>query len=166
MFFKSLFFVGIVLLCVFVSVGFAETGEDAVVSALAGAEASVVSAYQGVLEAERAGANVSVLLVRLNEAGGFLSQARMAYKAGDFDGAVDFAELGRGIGEEVAGEARVLRDLATIERVQLLWFTAAASVLAVAWIAFGSFMCWRFFKRRYYRRVLGLKPEVATPDES
>jgi hypothetical protein len=38
-------------------------------------------------------------------------------------------------------------------------------LVGVVVVAFGSFWGWRVFRRRYVRRVLGLKPEV-TKDES
>ena len=67
---------------------FAETGESVAASALADAEGVVALAYQAMLSAERAGVNVSSLLIRLNEAGQFLVQGHDAYRVGDFDGAV------------------------------------------------------------------------------
>jgi len=57
------------------------------------AESEVLSCYSAVFEAEKAGANVSGLLVVLNEAGGFLSMAKFAYQGGDFDSAFNNASL-------------------------------------------------------------------------
>jgi len=139
----------------YVSVTIAQVSESEASSALTTAEGAVDSAYQAVLRAEEAGANVSGLLVQLNDAGEFLAEARMAYKAGDFGGAVHFADLSRGIGEEVMNEARELKDLTTTESMQRMWFTMTGSILGVACIVFGSFFSWRFFKRRYFNGGFG-----------
>jgi len=144
---------------------FGKVSGDEASLALTNAESTLVSAYQKVLEAEEAGANVSGLLVRLNEAGGFLARARMAYTLGDFDEAVRFASSSGDVAVEVQNSAVGLRDLALGDGVQRLWFTLVGSVVGVVLVVLGCFWVWRVFKRRYYRRVLGMKPEVAT-DES
>lgn len=139
----------------------AEAREDVVASALTDTEEVLASAYQAVLEAEEAGANVSSLLVQLNEAGGLLAQGHMAYRLGDFDEAVNFAELSSGVGIHVKDEALKLKDLALGESLQHLYFTAVGSVIFCVLIVFGSFLVWRVFKRRHYQRVLRMKPEVS-----
>ena len=144
---------------------FAEASKDVAASALTDSEGVVVSAYQVVLEAEEAGANVSGLLVRLNEAGGFLARARMAYTLGDFDGSVRFADSSSDIAVEVQNAAVELKDSAFFERVQRMWFMMIGSIFGVILVFFGSFWVWRVFKRRYYRQVLMMKPEVSS-DES
>jgi len=149
----------------FVFETFADVSENVAASALTDAEGVVVSAYQAVLKAEEAGADVSGLLVRLNEAGGFLARARMAYSLGDFEGAASFVNSRKNIGVDVENAAVELKDLALSERVQRMWFTMIGSVLGVVLIVFGSFCGWRVFKRRYYRRVWGTKPEAGS-DES
>ena len=91
---------GFVVCCVFVLfvfVGsvfmpcFGLSGEDAslVISA---AEGKVVVCYEAVSAAQEAGANVSGLLSVLDEAGWFLSRAKLAYSQGDFDSAVAYAD--------------------------------------------------------------------------
>jgi uncharacterized protein YneF (UPF0154 family) len=45
------------------------------------------------------------------------------------------------------------------------WLTVTGSLASVIVIVFGSFWGWHVFKRRYIRRVLKKKPEVAK-DES
>lgn len=74
-----------------VPMAIAPTGEGQAASALVVAENMVVLGYQAVSEAADSGANVSSLLVQLNEAGWLLACARIAYKSGDFDSALDFA---------------------------------------------------------------------------
>ena len=132
-----------------VSMAIAEIGEDEADLALASADGAVVSAYHSVLEAEEAGANVSDLLVRLNESGLFLTQARIAYWMDDFDETVNFAASSRSIGIKVQDEAVRLKSAALIERVQLIILTVAVSGVSISLIASGSFWVWRALGRRY-----------------
>ena len=150
--------------CAFVFAAFA-ADESSAASAVAGAEADVGSAYEAVLEAEQVGADVSALLVRLNDAGESLAEAEVAYRLGDFDESVRLADICSGISEEVTSEAYELRNSAGNENVQRMWFTMIGSVSGVTLVVLGSLWFWRFFKHRYLRRVLRMKPEVAK-DES
>jgi len=127
----------------------AESGKDEATSALAGAEGGVVSAYQAVLGAEGAGADVSGLLVRLNEAGELLTRARMAYKVDDFESALGFAVQCR---EKLNGfvvEANALRDTAVQERYLDFMFNVVGSVIGAVTVVCASFVSWFFLKRKY-----------------
>jgi len=126
---------------------FAEGSED-VAAAFANAEETVISAYQAVLKAEEAGANVSDLLVRLNEAGELLAQARMAYNRSAFDEATHLANSSRNIGEEVQSAAVGLKDSALSEGLQRMVFTMIASVVGVAVIGLGSLWVWHLLRKR------------------
>jgi len=134
-------------------------------SAIEKAEEALASAYEAVLEAEGAGANVSALVARLSEAGELLAQAQVSYRLGDFDGAARFADLCGEIGEEVKVEAYDLRGLALEEAAQRFRWTMIGSIVGVVAILCLSLLGWRIFKRRYYGRVLGTRPEVGS-DES
>jgi len=141
------------------------SGGDVAASAISRAEGVVVSAYEAVLEAEQAGAGVSGLLVRLDEAGELLAEAQVAFRLGDFDEAVVSADLCSEIGEGVKGEADELGVEARESRVMGIWLTLTGSLVGVDAVVLGSFWGWRVFKRRYIRRVSRMKPEVAK-DES
>ena len=94
----SKFFVFSVLLCLSLSIsikGIGAKDEAAVISDLAEAEETVFSAYDVVLEAEDAGANVSDLLVRLNVASDFLTEAYTWYRLQNFENSSYFAGLCR-----------------------------------------------------------------------
>ncbi len=132
-----------------VPLAFAQSGEEFASEAIANAEGSIVLAYEAALKAEEVGGNVSGLFVRLNEAGEFLAVARMSFKNGDFDSAVRFADLSRNVGEEVEDEAAKLKDVALSEGVQRVRFTLFGSVSGIVLIGIGSFLVWRFLKRRY-----------------
>jgi uncharacterized protein YdbL (DUF1318 family) len=69
-------------LCLMV-VSSAAAQTDQAASKLAAANLAVGQAFNGVLGAEKAGANVTGLLVQLNVAEGFLAQAENSYRTGD-----------------------------------------------------------------------------------
>jgi hypothetical protein len=134
--------------------------ESEATSASNQADETVTAAYMATLKAEDAGANVSDLLVQLDEAGVLLARAHMAYRSDDFDEAIHFANLANNIGEGVQSEADVAKAAASAEGQQRLWFAITGSVVGAVLIVIGSFFGWRVFKRRYYERVLKMKPEV------
>lgn len=136
--------------------------EDVASSAIESAELAVGLAYEAVLEAEGAGANVSGLLNELNDGAEALSKAYMSNRVGNFDDAIYFADLCYDLVGSIEAEANELRDVAAGERNQRLLLNTLSSVLAIVCIFYGGFFGWRFFKRRYYRRVLKMKPEVAS----
>ncbi|MCW3977751.1 MAG: hypothetical protein NWE77_07450 [Candidatus Bathyarchaeota archaeon] len=150
---------GVLVVCAFVVTAFA-ADESSAASAVAMAEADMVSAYAAVLEAEQVGANVSLLLVRLNDAGESLARAEVAYRLGDFNASVDLADVCAGISEEVKSEAYEVRNSAGNANVQRMWYTMIGSTSGVILVILGSLWFWRIFKRRYFRRVLKMKLEV------
>jgi len=153
----------VILVCLYSSLmleGLASNGDVATL-AINQAEDVVASAYEAVLGAEQAGANVSSLIVQLNDAGEFLAEAHVAYRLGDFDGAIVSANQCSAIGESVESEADDLRVQVYGSRVMDSWLTVAGSLVGVVLVVFGSYWSWRVFRRRYYREVLRVKPEVA-----
>ena len=132
-----------------VSAAFAQAGEAEAASSLANAEEGVVSAYRSVLKAEEVGANVSSLLFRLNEAGGFLSRARMAYRLRDFEETVRSAYSAEDIGLEVESDAVTFKNSALNEGLQHRVLAMITSVLGVTSIALASFWMWHILKKRY-----------------
>ena len=145
--------------CAFVFTAFA-ADESSAFSAVALAEADMVSAFEAVLEVEQVGADVSGLLVQLNGAGENLAKAEVAYRLGDFDESVRLAGLCTGVSEEVKGEAGELGFQAFGAWSFNVSLRIAGSLVSMIVVGLGSFWGWRVFKRRYYRRVLKMKPEV------
>lgn len=122
-------------------------GEGYATSSSTESEESVVSAYRAALETEKAGANVSSLLVKLNEAAKFLASGRMSNGSADFDEATRIAR-------EVENAAVELKDSALSEGLQRMVFTMTASVVGMALIALGSLVVWRLLKNRYRTNTL------------
>lgn len=143
----------VALLIVFFSLGGCflvfGAGEAEARGAVVAAEEMVVECYEVVGGADEAGANVTGLLTRLNDAGLLLSKASLAYGEGDYDSAYD-----------LAGESLVRLDGFAVE-ANVLWWNAlqarhwdfmvnvvGSAVGAVA-VVFGGFFVWFLLKRRY-----------------
>lgn len=118
---------------------------------LADAEETVTMAYQAVLRAEEAGANVSGLLSRLNEATGLLARAQVANRAGRADEATSLAILSRNIGAGVGDDALRLKRSALSLSSQLTLFTIIQSIVGIAMVTVGSIGVWQLLKKRYHR---------------
>lgn len=117
--------------------------------AVASAESKVAECYNFALEAERAGANISVLLRVLNEAGDLLSKAELAYGVGDYDGAAVYAAQceGRLAGFEV--QAQALRDSASWQRQLDLMVNVVGSAAGTVAVLVGGWLVWRWLKKRH-----------------
>jgi len=134
--------------------------QEAALSSIVEAEEQMARTYEVVLDAEGVGADVSGLLAKLNDAAELLSKARMAYEVDNFEEAVRFAELSSGVGWEVEGEADRLEVEAGQARTNRVWWSVVGSVLAVSIVLFISLLGYQVFKRRYYKRLLKMKPRV------
>lgn len=134
--------------------------QEVAASSISEAEWSMAQAYEAVLDAERFDADVSGLLVQLYDATELLSKARMAFDVGDFDEAKGYAESTSEVGYDVVSEAELLEIEAANARVHSSWVFLGISVLGVSVVVVASVVGYRFFKRRYYRRLSKMKPRV------
>ena len=155
----------LLVLCVLVSsvlvLGAAASEAANAVSAVEGAEAAVVEAFGAALEAEGAGGNVSGLLDRLDVAAQYLATAKMCLRTEDSEGAVGNASLAVAALEGLVDEAVALRASAVAASDARFWMAMGESAVGVVVVVCGSFLSWRWFKKRHYARALTLKPEVA-----
>ena len=125
------------------------------------ADVAVRQAFNATLDAERAGANVSGLILRLNEAGGILVEAEMALGNGNSSEAFSKAGQCVGIAESVRSDADALRVSALDEAQTVFWTYLTFSVAGIVVFVVVLALVWRRFKRGYFRKVLGMRPEVA-----
>jgi len=123
------------------------------------AETVVNSAYVKVLEAEEKGADVSVLLVKLNSGARNISEAQMRLRNGDFVSAVHCADLSVQSVEGVIEEAEQLKVLAGDQYREKSFLTVTTSFLAVVVIILGDVVFWQLFKKRYLQKLLKMRPE-------
>ncbi|RLI27136.1 hypothetical protein DRO58_04795 [Candidatus Bathyarchaeota archaeon] len=101
-----------------------------------------------VVEAEKAGANVTRLVDRLNVAGELYSRATLAYSRGDYDLAVGLCEEVQAKLSGLTLEAESLRMSALEEgRRDFLYNVVGSSVGAVAVVCISAVL-WTLLKRR------------------
>jgi hypothetical protein len=125
------------------------SNESVVADGLHNAEEVMTLAYESVLEAEKAGANVSGLLCRLNLGGEYLAEAYVLYRLGDFDNADLFAGLCVEVVGDMRGEAIGLREEAYGRWILDVFVKLIWSILGVIGITILGFVVWRVFSRRY-----------------
>lgn len=121
---------------------------DEAKSAIETAESEVLSCYKAAFEAEKAGANIDVLLNTINEAVWFLSKAKLAYNYGDYDSAFNNATECLSKLENFEGQADNLRLEA--EQAGYLDFMVNFVGSAVGSIAIivSGYVVWLFLKKR------------------
>lgn len=170
MWFSTLFAVGLrrfssmvlllVLFSMFTLPVFAVSDREAALSCISEAERVVADAYEVALDAEGVGANVSGLMLRLNEAADLIFMAHSAFEAGNFDEAIRLADLCGEISSEVRVEAQRLRAEADSEHAARFWWSLVGSFVGVAIVVSASVLGYVYFKRLYYRRLLKMRPRV------
>lgn len=119
---------------------------DVAESAVKNGEHVMVLAYQAVLEAERAGANVSNLFTELNVASEYLAQAHVLYRIGDLDNATRFADLCSRTAENVKSEADLFTEIARVESGTRLGFTMIGSAITACLISVAGLLGWRVWR--------------------
>jgi hypothetical protein len=124
------------------------------------AEQDLTSAYVAVGAAKTGGANVSALIVRLDEAGGLLARGNGLLGVGDYGNAsllavqCSYTVLG------VVDAAETLKVEAEARSRDGLFVSAAVSSVGLSVLFVATLLGWNFFKKRYFRQVLDMKPEV------
>jgi hypothetical protein len=143
---------------------FVVRGTDDAVSSVGEADAAVRGAFNATLNAEKAAANVSGLILRLNEAGGLLDEAEVALANGNSTEASSKAGQCIGIAESVKSDADALKASALDQARTVFWTYLTFSVVSSAAFVVALALVWRRFKRGNIRKVLGMRPEVAVDE--
>jgi len=139
---------------------------DDALSKIGEAGNNLQQAFEAVLDAEKAGANVSRLTDVLNEAGRLLMEAEIAYRSGNLSEAASKANASFLTGETVKGEALDLKGSALKEGQKVLWLNSVFSLAGGITLIVGLVFVWSYFKRVYSKRLLDLKPEVVSSAEA
>jgi len=126
----------------------ADANKDQAASALASAQDSVASAYQAVSRVEEARANVSSLLIRLNEAGSFLARAQLAYQSGNYNSTMEFAAQSQQKLNGFLADVDSLREAAIQEHYVDFMINVVGSTIGSMIVVCLSFLVWSFLKRR------------------
>jgi len=138
-----------------VSTSLVEAGESFVVStelearlAIADAERIIIVCYEAVSDTDKAGANVSTLLIVLNEAGESLSKAKLAYETEDFDNATRDGLAAQRKLEGFVAEADALRGIALQEHYWDFMVNIVGSIVGTIAVICGSFVVWVILRKK------------------
>ncbi len=133
---------------------------DEVAPKLQSVNSAFEEAFNAVLDAERAGANVTVLLNQLNTIADSLAQAEIAYRNGDAAAAEKIADSTFTIVLEVKSNAVSAENAAIATHQNGLWASVVVSTIGAVGLVVLLFSVWRLLKQRYVKNFLDAKPEV------
>ena len=133
---------------------------DQAASKLAAANLAVGQAFNGVLGAEKAGANVTGLLVQLNVAEGFLAQAENSYRTGDSSAAAAQADSVLPVAQQITAAAQNAKQAAVASARNGFWETIAFTAVGLAAFVIALLFAWSRVRRNYIKNLLKAKPEV------
>ena len=117
-------------------------------------------AFNAVLDAEKAGANVTELLSKLNTAGDLLAGAQNVLNSGNSVNITSNLENVRLIADQVNVDAVNLRNVSLVNSQNFHWLILTFSVMGAVVFVFFLLVVWRRFKRGSIRKLLETKPEV------
>ncbi len=137
---------------------FAQTDQTAL--KLQAATNDVNKAFNAILAAEKAGANVTGLMVQLNAAASYLAQAENSYHAGESNTAGAQADSVLPIAQQVTVSAQNAEQTALVTGQNAFWSTIAFTTIGALAFVLALFLGWRRYKRGYMKKFYGLKPEV------
>jgi len=138
---------------------FAQTDQTA--SKIQVANNAVNKAFNTVLDAEKAGGNVTQLLEKLNIAGILLAEAQNTFNSGNTANITSMAENAIQIATKVNGDAIILRNASLVESQNSFWLTLTFSIVGAVVFGVSLLLVWRRFRRSFMKKFLSMKPEVA-----
>ncbi len=127
---------------------------------LQAADNAVGQAFSSVLDAEKAGGNVTRLLVKLNAAEALLAEAQNAYNSGNPTNVLSVAENVQQIADQVNLEAKNLRNVSLVESQNVFLLTLGFSVVGAVVFGLLLLFIWRRFKRAFIKKLFNAKPVV------
>jgi hypothetical protein len=139
---------------------FAQTDQTS--SQLLAANAAIGQAFTAVWDAEKAGANVTDLLVRINDAAGVLANAENNYRTGYSVMAESQADSVLGIANQVTISAQSAKQTALASSQNAFWQTIAFTAIGASIFVLALSLVWRWFKRHYINSLSEAKPEVVS----
>jgi hypothetical protein len=117
-------------------------------SALENAQDTVIADYRAVRDAETKGANVSGLVLILDDAGALLSEGYLAYEKSQYDLAADYAQQCQQKLQGFTVESSVLTQNAEQQSLRDL-LVNASSIVGTTVVVCGSLLIWSYLKRKY-----------------
>jgi hypothetical protein len=137
---------------------FAQT--DKITLKLQSANNAVGKAFEAVLDAEKAGANVSQLLVKLNTASELLSEAQNTYNSKNTANVVAILENANQIADQVNADAINLRNDSLIKSQSDIFFTLIFSIVGAIVFGISLILVWRKLKRDHVIKILDMNAGV------
>ena len=121
---------------------------------------AVNQAFNAVLDAEKADANVTDLLAQLNYAVGILAQAEHSYRIGDSNKAAVQADNVLPITQQITTAAQSAKQTALVSNQNAFWLLIGSIVIGALGFILVLFLVWGWFKRSYFKSLSDAKPEV------
>lgn len=131
-------------------------------TAIANAEHALEAAFVNVSEAERAGVNVTGLLIQLDDAGYTLTAAEAALNStpANYSAAVIDAVTSETLADEVAGDAIALKNAAGGSILFGFWGVLIAGFAGMGILVVILALTWVWFRRYYSRKLSKSHPKV------
>jgi hypothetical protein len=139
---------------------FAQTNQPE--SKLQEANFAIGQAFKAILDAEKAGENVTALMVQLNFAEGILAQAENSYRTGDSDTAAAQADSVLPIAQEITTTAQEAKRTALVSDQNVSWSTITLTVIGAIVFVLVLFLIWSRFKRNYIKSPSEAKTKVVS----
>ncbi len=133
---------------------------DQTSSKLRTAEIGVEQAFSAVLDAEKAGANVTDILSQLNYADIVLARAENSYRAGYLIQAGIQADSVLPIASHVTIDAQNAKQTAIANVQNASYASIAFTIIGSVIFVLVLFVVWRLFRRRYIKNLSQAKPEL------
>jgi len=138
---------------------FAQTNQTA--SKLQAANTAVNQAFNAVLDAEKAGANVNGSITQLNIAEGILAQAENSYRFGDFNKSATQADNVLLLTQQVTASAQDAKQTLLVSGKNAFWSNITFTAIGAIVFILALFLIWCLFKLNYAaRKLYEAKPEV------
>lgn len=137
---------------------FAQTDQSQ--SKLQSANNAFEQAFNAVLNAEKAGANVTGMVAQLNVAANILAQAENSYRTGDLTAVSAQADSVISIAQQVTISAQNDKQTALAAGQNNFWFIIAFTEIGAGVFVLALILIWRRLKRRYIKSLYERKPEV------
>lgn len=124
------------------------------------ANSSVNIAFEAVLSAEKAGADVTGLLAQLNVAADLLTNAENSYRSGDMNSIESNTDQAVVIARQVTAQAATLEQSATEANQNAILTSVVFTIIGSVIFVLVLLLVWQEFEKRYYEKIMRSKPEV------
>lgn len=134
--------------------------ESEAITSISHVEESVIGVYVSVLEIERKGGDISVLIERLNNILNNLAEAEIAFEAGNYDLATQIAKSEIEVLNLLSEEAMDFKKVAKVQKELEFRNKLLLSAGSVCVILLCGYLGWRRFKEYYLHRLMDSRLEV------